>query len=88
MVRDNPTAHRYELEVDGVVAYSEYLRASGIVTFIHTVVPDALAGKGVGSALAKGALDIVRADGNKVVARCPFISAYITKHPEYRDLLA
>jgi hypothetical protein len=58
------------------------------VTFIHTKVPDSLAGKGVGSALAKGALDQVRAKGEKVIARCPFIAGYIAKHAEYQDLIA
>lgn len=86
-VRDNPALHRFELEVDGVVAFSEYKRKDGVVTFIHTEVPDALGGKGVGSKLAKGALDAVRAAGEKVIARCPFIAAYIKKHAEYQDLL-
>lgn len=86
-VRDNPALHRFELEVDGVVAFSEYKRKDGVVTFIHTEVPDSLGGKGVGSKLAKGALDAVRAAGEKVIARCPFIAAYIKKHAEYQDLL-
>jgi predicted GNAT family acetyltransferase len=88
MVRDNPRAQRYELEVDGVVAFTTYDRKDGVVTFIHTKVPDSLAGKGVGSALAKGALDQVRAKGEKVIARCPFIAGYIAKHAEYQDLIA
>jgi predicted GNAT family acetyltransferase len=50
-------------------------------------VPDALAGRGVGSKLVKGALDQVRSQGLKVVARCPFVKAYIEKHAEYADLL-
>jgi predicted GNAT family acetyltransferase len=46
-----------------------------------------LGGKGIGSKLIKGALDLVRADGLKVIARCPFVKAYIEKHPEYADVL-
>jgi predicted GNAT family acetyltransferase len=88
MVRDNPGAQRYELEVDGAVAFTTYDRKDGVVTFIHTKVPDSLAGKGIGSALAKGALDRERVKGEKVIARCPFIAGYIAKHPEYQDLLA
>jgi predicted GNAT family acetyltransferase len=87
IVRDNPARNRFELEVDGVVAFSEYRRKAGVVTFIHTEVPDSLGGKGVGSRLAKGALDLVRASGEKVIARCPFIAAYLKKHAEYQDLL-
>ncbi|MDZ4866827.1 MAG: GNAT family N-acetyltransferase [Alphaproteobacteria bacterium] len=87
-VRDNPALHRFELDVDGVIAFSEYSRKPGVVTFIHTLVPDELGGKGVGSKLARGALDLVRARGEKVIAKCPFIAAFIKKHAEYQDLLA
>lgn len=86
-VRDNAVRHRFELEVDGVIAFSEYKRKPGVVDFIHTEVPEALGGKGVGSRLAKGALDLVRARGERVAAHCPFIAAFIRKHAEYLDLL-
>ncbi|MGN6460425.1 MAG: GNAT family N-acetyltransferase [Pseudolabrys sp.] len=87
-VRDNPAHHRFELEVDGHLAIAVYSLAAGVITFIHTEVPEALAGRGVGSRLAKGALAQVRARGLKVVPRCPFIRGYIEKHPEWQDLLA
>ena len=87
-VRDNPSRHRFELEVDGVTAFSVYRHTPGVVTFVHTEVPDALAGRGVGSKLAQGALELVRARGEKVIAECPFIASYIKKHPEFQDLLA
>lgn len=87
-VRDNEAKHRFELDVDGVTAFSEYRRKTGVVTFIHTEVPEALGGKGVGTKLARGALDMVRARGEKVIAKCPFIAAFIKKHAEYQDLLA
>lgn len=86
-VRDNATSSRFELVVDGITAFSEYSRRDGVTVFIHTEVPDALSGKGVGSKLARGALDMVRARGDRVIARCPFISAFINKHKEYQDLL-
>jgi hypothetical protein len=87
-VRDNPARHRFELEVDGHLAVAVYSLAPGVITFIHTEVPEALAGRGVGSRLAKGALAQVRARGLKVVPRCPFVRGYIEKHPEWQDLLA
>ena len=87
VVRDNPDMHRFELEVDGVVAFSVYRRKPGVVTFVHTEVPAALEGRGVGSKLAQGALEMVRARGEKVIADCPFIAAYIKRHPEFQDLL-
>ena len=87
-VRNNPAEHRYELTVDGHLAATYYKIADGVITFIHTEVPDALAGRGVGSKLVKGALDQVRSAGLKVVPQCPFVKAYIEKHAEYADLLA
>ena len=56
--------------------------------FTHTEVFDAFEGKGVGSALARGALDAVRADGTRqVLPRCPFIRGWIERHPDYQDLV-
>jgi len=86
-VRDNTEKNRFELEVDGYVAFSVYRHSPGVVTFVHTEVPPELEGRGVGSQLAKGALDIVRSRGEKVIANCPFIAAYIKRHAEYQDLL-
>ena len=86
-VSDNPAQHCFELAVDGHVAASYYEIADGVITFAHTEVPPELGGKGIGSKLIKGALDHARAEGLKVIAQCPFVKAYIEKHPEYADLL-
>lgn len=87
IVQNNEAKHRYELEVEGHIAASYYQLSDNVITFIHTEVPKELEGKGIGSRLVKGALDQVRASGLKVVAQCPFVKAYIGKHPEYADLL-
>lgn len=84
---NNTDKNRYELSVDGHLAATYYRIADGVITFVHTEVPDALAGRGVGSKLVKGALDQVRAAGLKVVPQCPFVRAYIERHPDYADLL-
>ena len=84
---DNKPHHRYEIDVDGVVAYVVYSRAPGTITFIHTIVPESLAGRGIGSKLAKFVLDEARAHGERVIPQCPFIAAYIKKHQEYQDLV-
>jgi len=86
-VRDNPALHRYELDADGHTAVSYYQREPGVITFTHTEVPQELSGRGIGSALVRGALEAARAEGLKVVAKCPFVSAYIASHPEFADLL-
>jgi uncharacterized protein len=86
-VVNNKAQQRYELTVEGHVAATYYTLSDGVITFVHTDVPPELGGKGVGSALVKGALDQVRAGGLKVIAECPFVKAYIDKHGEYADLL-
>jgi predicted GNAT family acetyltransferase len=86
-ILNNKVQQRYELAVEGHIAATYYSVADGVITFIHTEVPPELGGKGIGSKLIKGALDQVRADGLKVIAQCPFVKAFIEKHPDYQDLL-
>jgi predicted GNAT family acetyltransferase len=85
-VRDNPALQRYELELDGGTAFVNYKRSQGVVSLLHAEVPAALEGRGYGSALVKGALELVRAEGSKAIPYCPFIEAYMRRHPEYEDL--
>ena len=86
-IRNNAKLNRFELDVDGHTAVSYYKLAPGVITFTHTEVPQELSGRGIGSQLARGALEATRAQGLKVVATCPFVSAYIAKHPEFENLL-
>jgi len=86
-VNNNTAKHRFELEVEGHIAAAYYEREGDVITFKHTEVPAELGGKGVGSRLVKGALDQVRADGQRVVAQCPFVKTWIGKNPAYADLL-
>ena len=89
VVADNPEDSRYEGRLDGqVVGFSEYELRNELIVFLHTEVDPAFEGRGFGSELASSALDDVRARGLRVVARCPFIAAYIRRHREYADLLA
>jgi uncharacterized protein len=88
VVRDAPESHRYEASVGGELAgFAEYHDRAGTRVFVHTEVLDAYEGEGVGSALARGALDDVAAAGRRVKAVCPFIAAYIQRHPAYEGLL-
>ena len=87
-VRDDSARQRYELEVGGELAFIDYRRDGGNVIMTHAEVPPALRGGGIGSALVKGALALVRARGEKVVPLCPFVAQYMRRHPEARDLLA
>ncbi|MFA6116466.1 MAG: GNAT family N-acetyltransferase [Sphingomonas sp.] len=87
-VRDNATAHRFELVVDRHLSFSEYTLDGDVITFTHTIVPPALEGHGVASRLISGALAQVRDRGLKVRPVCKFVRAYIERHPEWQDLLA
>lgn len=87
-VRDNPALSRFELTRDGTTAVLEYAREGRRVVLTHTEVPEALAGHGVGSALVRGALDLLRAEGAQAVPRCEFAAAWIARRPEYQDLVA
>lgn len=53
----------------------------------HTIVPEEMEGKGIGSALVKHALEYARHEHLYVKPTCPFIRAYIDRHPEYKDLV-
>jgi uncharacterized protein len=86
-VRDNSASQRYEMHVEGRSAFITYRRLADVMTLLHAEVPPELSGRGVGSALAKGTLELAREQGYKVVARCPFIASYITRHAEFQDLL-
>jgi predicted GNAT family acetyltransferase len=86
-IRDNPALKRFELETDGHMAYLYYRLEPGTITLMHTEVPQELGGRGVGSTLVRGALETIRAKGLKVVATCPFVAAYMGKHPEFNDLV-
>ena len=85
---DNTASGRFEMAVDGTVAFVEYERRSDALVLIHTEVPEALGGRGIGSRLAKAVLERARAEGDKVVPRCEFIASYIERYPEYRALVA
>lgn len=85
---DNPTHHRYEMPIDGTTAFVTYARHGHTITLIHTEVPAALEGRGVGSALARSVLDDIRRRGLHVVPECTFIAGYIARHPAYADLVA
>ena len=87
-VRDNKDQHRFELAFDGHTAFTQYALTPGKITLMHTEVPKKFEGQGIGSKLVRGELEAVRAQGLKVVAKCPFVAAYIKNHPEFQDLLA
>lgn len=87
-VRDNKAQNRFELDAEGAVAFANYRLTPSAVIITHTETPRALRGRGIASELVKGALELIRADGLKVVAGCSFVVDYLAKHPEAADLTA
>src|SRR6266446_9203107 len=86
-VRDNRAQNRFELDVEGAVAFANYRLTPSAVIITHTETPRALRGRGIASELVTGALELIRADGHKVVAGCGFVVDYLGKHPEFAALV-
>ena len=78
----------YQITLDGEpVGNAFFVEHGHTIVFTHTEIDPAHEGKGLGGTLARAALDDVRARGEHVIARCPFIAAWIERHPDYQDLL-
>ena len=86
-LRDNTALSRFELEVDGVTAFMNYKRAGNVLTLKHTETPVAARGRGIASNLVEAVLEEARARGLKIAPRCPFVRAWLAKHPQYSDLV-
>jgi uncharacterized protein len=86
-VINNEADGRFEIHLEGDVAYAEYRMTGRGIMFPHTLVPEKFEGKGVGGALARRALDWARAQDQLVLPTCPFISAWIKRHAAYHDLV-
>ena len=87
-VTDHPEKSRFEAFLDGQrMGQANYRLTNTTITFTHTEVDDAAEGKGVGSAIARTVLDSARERGLRVVPQCQFIAHYISRHPDYLDLV-
>lgn len=87
IVTRNESEKRYEARIDGDLAgYTEFMPGEGFVVMPHTEIFAAFEGKGVGSQLARGALDDIRSRGLAVLATCPFIHGWIVRHKDYHDM--
>jgi len=86
---DNADLSRYETTIDGEQAVLEYRRMGPtLIALVHTGVPASMKGHGVAAALARTALDDARAGGIQVLPFCPYVAAFIRRHPEYQDLVS
>jgi len=86
-INNNTQKKQFENHYGGVTSLVAYEISGDTITFTHTEVPKAVGGTGIGGALAEAALRFAEASKLKVVAQCPFVAAYIRKHPEFQKLL-
>jgi predicted GNAT family acetyltransferase len=86
-VTHNTQASRFEIQVEGHLAVLEYQMQGNVMVCTHTEVPEALGGRGLGSKLARAALEYARQNNLKVWPLCSFVAGYIQKHPEYQSLV-
>jgi predicted GNAT family acetyltransferase len=81
IVADNREASRFELVKNGQLAFLSYERKPDAMVFVHTEVPRSLRGHHVGERLVRAGLDAARTERLRIVAVCPFVRAYLRRHP-------
>ncbi|RYZ85184.1 MAG: N-acetyltransferase [Proteobacteria bacterium] len=87
--RFNPDKKRFELDAQGHTAIIETILAQGDIMFLtHTEVPPSLEGKGVGKRIVEGALNYIKDHNFKLAPLCPFVAAYLKRHPDWKTILA
>lgn len=84
---NNKERQQFQVLIDGELASLEYRLHEGKIVLMHTEVPESLGGRGIGTALAEFALNYARANGLPVIVYCPFVAAYLKRHPEQQDIV-
>ena len=88
-VQENRLLHRFELPISpGQMATAYYRLEGNSIVLFHTEVPSEFTGRGIGSRLAQGIFDLLRASGRKAILRCPFMSGFFADHLDYLDVIA
>ena len=85
-IRHDPAAHRFIASVDGLDGYVEYTESDGVLSIDHTVVPDAIGGRGIAAQLVQAAAMHARETGLRVAPKCSYAASWFGKHPEFADL--
>ena len=86
-VKDNPAQHRFETNIEGHTAFIVYKLRPGVITVLHTEVPRQLEGRGIAATMTKYVLNFTAANDLQLVPLCPYMRAYLKKHPEYQHLV-
>ncbi|MBE2293207.1 MAG: N-acetyltransferase [Xanthomonadales bacterium] len=87
-IHHDPTGQRFRLRLDGQEAALTYALRAGRMVIEHTVVPEAIGGRGLAGRLVQAAFDQARAEGWRVVPECSYARVWAGRHPQYADLLA
>src|SRR5690606_6147048 len=87
-VSENKENKRFEVMVDGKLAMIEYIKAQNIIYLTHTEVPPELGGRGIASAMVEQVFQQIKQEGLELVPLCPFVAAYLKRHPEWIGILA
>ena len=88
VVHHNPTASRYETEVDGHLALAEYAEEGDRIVFTHTYVPPELRSRGIAEKLVRAVLEEARREGRRIVPQCSYVALFIRRNPEFQPLVA
>lgn len=89
-LEDNGSKGRYVARLPGIADEAEmtYSRVNEKLIIVdHTGVPDSMAGRGVGKALAFHVIGDARAKGIRIIPLCPFLKAQSDRHPEWSDVI-
>ena len=84
----NETDKQFEMVVDGHKAFIQFNELSDRIALVHTEVPEELGGKGVGTALVEKTLNFIKESGKALMPYCPFVFAYIKRHPEWKSIVS
>lgn len=87
-VRQNEEERKFYADLEGQEAVVEYAKMGDVYNLAHTYVPEELRGKGVANQLVRGTLDEIRRQGARFLPSCPFVQAFVKKHPEYQEGIA
>ena len=87
-LKDDVHRQQYEFRIGNYTPKIEYIKSiNGEIYLTHTEVPRELEGRGIGSQLVEKTLQDIERQGLRLVPLCPFVAAYIKKHPEWRRIV-
>ncbi|HEY3567118.1 MAG TPA: GNAT family N-acetyltransferase [Thermoanaerobaculia bacterium] len=87
-IRNDEKNRKFYADVEGHEAVIEYVRMGDAYNLLHTFVPEELRGRHVGEELVRGTLDQIKAQGATFLPSCPFVQAFVKRHPEYQEAVA